>query len=146
MANGGGGHPYHLPITTLPSHNSSNAKSLQTPDTSSLFDSPVGGRICGGGNLGGTGSNFSIPTQDPAHSFSSLEELLDVTGINSMGLGHSDTDTAKELEGDCHGVNSLQQLAREVEKSCASQGTLFDDSNHFQKQQWIPFYKCEIVV
>ena len=122
MASGGGSHPFHLPIATPPSHSQSN--SLQTPDPRSLFVSSLGGRSGGGNNVMATDTNFSITSLDQAQSFTSLEELLDVTGINSMGLGHSEMDISKELVTDCHGVNKLQQLALEVEKNSGSRGTL----------------------
>lgn len=125
MTSGGGSHPFHLPITTPPSHNTSRSQSnsLQTPDTSSLFVSSLGGRSGGGNGVGCTETNFSITSLDQAQPFTSLEELLDVTGINSMELGHSEMDMSRELVRDGHGVNSLQRLAREVEKNSGSQGT-----------------------
>ena len=125
MASGGGTHPSHLPIATAHSH-STNSASLQTPDTSSLFVTTLGsggpGRIDGG--MGGSG--FSSTADQEPHSFTSLEELLDVTGINSMELAHPDLDGMKDPSSACgggHGVNSLQMLAREVEKNSSRQGT-----------------------
>ena len=110
MASGGGGHPSHLPLT-MPS---TSGGSLQTPNTSDLFMSPLGGP-----NRGGTGNgNFAPSPIGQAQSFSSLEELLNVTGINSMELD------ASKKQGDGDGVNSLQQMAKEVEKS---QGECLED-------------------
>ena len=43
-----------------------------------------------------------------SQSFSSLEELLNVTGINSPDLGGAESSNGG-------GVDSLQQLAKEVE-------------------------------
>lgn len=107
MASGGGGHPSHLPIT-MPA---SSGGSLQTPDTSALFMSSLGGS--GGGGPGGSGL---APTPlDQSQSFTSLEELLNVTGINSLELGQEDGAGLKKGEGD--GVGSLQQIAKEVESS-----------------------------
>lgn len=125
MASGGGSHPSHLPIPTPPSHGRaacSQSSSLQTPDASALFVSALGGRSGGGGNAGGTESNFAITPLDQAQSFTSLEELLDVTGINSMELGHSEVGMSKELVRGGHGVNCLQQLAREVEMNSSIKG------------------------
>ena len=116
MASGGGSHPSHLPIGTRP--HGSKSTSLQTPDTSALFVSTLGSKTGGGGRVSmGTG----FPT-DQEHSFTSLEELLDVTGINSMELGHSDMDMLKEPGRGGHGVDSLQMLARQVEMNSGLQG------------------------
>lgn len=100
MASGGGGQPSHLPLT-MPS---SSGGSLQTPDANALFMT----------SLGGSG-NFAPSPIDQSQSFTSLEELLSVTGISSLEL-----DQAKKL-GERDGVGSLQQMAKEVE-STASQG------------------------
>lgn len=108
MASGGGSHPSHLPISAPSLHSqslSSQTNSLQTPDTRSLFVSSLGGS---GGGIGG--ANFAPSPLDHSQSFTSLEELLNVTGINSLDLGV----TKKSDHG---GVDSLQQLAREVEDS-----------------------------
>ena len=48
------------------------------------------------------------PSSAGSHPFSSLEELLNVTGINSPGLGGPGSSSGG-------GVDSLQQLAKEVE-------------------------------
>ena len=134
MASGGGSHPSHLPIATPAPPHGSNSTSLQTPDTSSLFMSSFGSKTSGsGGSTNGSGAMSGFPgSSDVAtmagrepHSFTSLEELLDVTGINSMGLGNSsDVSMAEEpatREGG-GGVGSLQMLAREVEMESSQQG------------------------
>lgn len=51
---------------------------------------------------------IASPSAPGAQSFSSLEELLNVTGINSPDLGGVGSH-------DGGGVDSLQQLAKEVE-------------------------------
>ena len=48
------------------------------------------------------------PSSAGSQPFSSLEELLNVTGINSPGLGGPGSSSGG-------GVDSLQQLAKEVE-------------------------------
>ncbi len=118
MASGGGSHPSHLPITPHNSRTIPQSSSLQTPDTSSLFVSSLkgnraGSSSSGGGGGGGGSSSFSpSPSLEHPQSFTSLEELLNVTGINSLEL-----DTSKRSLGHDHGVNTLQQIAREVENS-----------------------------
>ena len=105
MASGGGGHPSHLSITTPSSHNqiTSHSCSLQTPDTSALFISSLGNSL-------GSGNSFAPSPLDHPQSFTSLEELLNVTGINSLEL-----DQSGVVKKSDHGVGSLQQMAREVE-------------------------------
>lgn len=106
-ASGGGSHPSHLPITTLSSHGQRTVGgSLQTPDASSLFVSSLGGT--GGG---GSGNNFAPSPLEHSQSFTSLEELLNVTGINSFEL--DPYSGAKKRDG----VDSLQQIAKEVESN-----------------------------
>lgn len=104
MASGGGGHPSHLPIT-MPS---TSGGSLQTPDASALFMSSLGGS--------GGGGNFAPTPLDQSQSFTSLEELLNVTGINSLEL-----DQAGGAKKD--GVGSLQRIAKEVESSSQGEQT-----------------------
>lgn len=111
MASGGSGHPAHLPIS-MPSSSGAGG-SLQTPDASTLFMSSLGGSgggaSGGGGGGGGSGGgNFAPSPLDQSQSFTSLEELLNVTGINSLEL---------EQTGGRNGVGSLQQIAKEVENS-----------------------------
>lgn len=107
MASGGGSHPSHLPIT--PSRNQSVRGSLQTPDASALFISSLGDSGRGGAsNI----SNFVPSPLDHTQSFTSLEELLNVTGISS-----SELDGGGEKQRDHSGVDSLQRIAQEVESS-----------------------------
>lgn len=107
MASGGGSHPSHLPISTPRSSSSLNqavGSSLQTPDASALFISSLGDS--GGRN---SGNNFAPSPLDHTHSFTSLEELLSVTGISSVELDLSG--------GKQDGVDSLQRMAKEVESN-----------------------------
>ena len=106
MASGGGNRPTNLSFS-LPSALSSTplSSSLQTPDTSSFFLSTLGGS---GGGKDAPGSMLGNASPSGSQPFSSLEELLNVTGINSpdlVGVGSSGGG----------GVDSLQQLAKEVE-------------------------------
>lgn len=128
MASGGGGHPSHLPIippitshhqTFTSSGGGSNSigtggrvrGSLQTPDASSLFVSSLGGAGMGGsGNS--TNANFAPSPMDHSQSFNSLEELLNVTGINSLEL---DLPNGAKRPREQDGVDSLQRIAKEVE-------------------------------
>lgn len=114
-ASGGGSHPSHLPIPTpTPSGNQilPQSGSLQTPDTSALFISSLGDS---GDSSGGGRTNFISSPLNRPQSFTSLEELLNVTGISSLELEQSDkTRKARDFD---HGVGSLQEMAREVEKN-----------------------------
>lgn len=113
MASGGGSHPSHLPITTPSSRSQTQHSlrgSLQTPDASALFVSSLEG-----GEDGGSDNNFAPSSPlDRFQSFTSLEELLTVTGINSLELDLPNK-VRKLTEHD--GVDSLQQIAKEVENS-----------------------------
>ena len=122
---GGGGHPSHLPFVPHVSHQQAftsqgqgsvggggSSGSLQTPDASSLFVSSLGGVGGSGGSTGGTNANFAPSPIDHSQSFTSLEELLNVTGINSLDLDVA--NGAKRSRGH-DGVDSLQRMAKEVE-------------------------------
>lgn len=108
MASGGGRHPSHLPLTTPPSTRN-HSGSLQTPDASTLFFSSLG-EGGGGGGGGNTNSFANSSPLDNNQAFSSLEELLNVTGISS-----SELDQLNGSQDHRDGVGSLQQIAKEVE-------------------------------
>ena len=108
MASGGGNRPTNLSFSVPPSFSSTTlTSSLQTPDTNTFFLSSLSSgnaeRDAPGEMLGNASPN-AVGSQ----SFSSLEELLNVTGINSPDLGGAESSSRS-------GVDSLQQLAKEVE-------------------------------
>ena len=119
MASGGGNRPTNLSFSLPPNFSSSPSlpSTLQTPDTNSLFLSSLGGSGGGGGkDVPDEMLGNASPNSAGSHSFSSLEELLNVTGINSSDLGGPDS-----IGGG--GVDSLQQLAKEVESKQLSKCT-----------------------
>lgn len=120
MASGGGSHPSHLPIA---SHNNQViGGSLQTPDASALFISSLG--ESNSGRSRACVNNFAPSPLDQTQSFTSLEELLNVTGISSSELDQSGSGSGGGGMGkDRDGVDSLQRIAKEVEKN---QGWLMD--------------------
>ena len=121
MASGGGGNrPTNLSFSVPSAFSSASlSSSLQTPDTNTFFLSSLSGTNSSGSssssnsNIGGRDVSAIMlgnasPSSAGSHPFSSLEELLNVTGINSPGLGGPGS-------GSGGGVDSLQQLAKEVE-------------------------------
>lgn len=106
MASGGGSHPSHLPISAS-LNQAVGGGSLQTPDASALFISSLGDSR--GRN---TSNNFAPSPLDHTHSFTSLEELLNVTGISSVELDQCGGGIGKQ-----DGVDCLQQIAKEVENN-----------------------------
>ena len=124
MASGGGNRPTNLSFS-LPSAFSSTSlsSSLQTPDTNAFFISSLPGSssssssstsVTSGNSSVGKDAASSVmlgnayPSPAGSQAFSSLEELLNVTGINSPSLGGPGSSSGG-------GVDSLQQLAKEVE-------------------------------
>ena len=111
MATGGGtpapshGSSLSLSSSLLANSTSSKSDSLQTPDSSTLFISSISNIDASAPPLPTVVPDFCSSPQ----SFTSLEELLNVTGINSPGLG----DGSGPAGGG--GVYSLQQLAKEVD-------------------------------
>lgn len=112
MASGGGSHPSHLPITTA---SSTRSGSLQTPDASALFISSLGDN--GKSNNNNNRNNFAPSPLDHAQSFTSLEELLTVTGISSSELDQSGSGGVRLRSRDRGGVDSMQRIAKEVESN-----------------------------
>ena len=129
MASGGGRHPSHLPITTPPSTRS-HSGSLQTPDASTLFLSSLGE---GGGSGGNTNSFANSSPLDNSQAFSSLEELLNVTGISSLELDQLNGSQERR-----DGVDSLQQIAKEVESGYGTLiiGTYYTMNTSLQLQMY----------
>lgn len=114
MASGGGSHPSHLPITS--SRNQAVSGSLQTPDAGALFISSLGETDIdrGGANI----NNFAPSSPlDQTQCFTSLEELLNVTGISSAELDQSSGGVGVGKHRDRDGVDSLQRIAKEVESN-----------------------------
>ena len=117
MASGGGGNrPTNLSFSVPAAFSSASlSSSLQTPDTNTFFLSSLSGTISNSSSSSSGGRDASAvmlgnasPSFAGSQPFSSLEELLNVTGINSPGLGGPGS-----ISGG--GVDSLQQLAKEVE-------------------------------
>ena len=119
MASGGGGNrPTNLSFSVPPAFSSASlSSSLQTPDTNTFFLSSLSGTSSSSSSRGRDASAVMLGNASPSsagsHPFSSLEELLNVTGINSPGLG--DPGAGSGGGGGGGGVDSLQQLAKEVE-------------------------------
>ena len=116
MASGGGSsHPSHLPISSR--NNQAIGGSLQTPDASALFISSLG-ESTSGSRSRPIVNNFAPSPLDQTQSFTSLEELLNVTGISSSELDQSGSGSGGGGMGkDRDGVDSLQRMAKEVEKN-----------------------------
>ncbi|XP_064404063.1 mucin-5AC-like isoform X2 [Halichondria panicea] len=89
MASGGGTPPSHLSIPQLPNNFPSAADTLKTPQLTLTPVTSINSAVDGGGK-----------------SFTSLEELLNITGINTPTGSRPD-----------NGVSSLSRIAQAVENS-----------------------------